>query len=338
MPTSVLFDALHSKLPLADAELDSILEMLSCLLCGDRSLLTRAIDARIAIGDDAAWLKLLTAVADPIIDAISMQSLATIRQCVTPLIQGVDANPAQLLDGLIVMQRLLAEHDNGVDAIKSKRRSLLNIPDLAAHLIRLLHHPSSDRVQLTALKVLSRALELIPALMHACLRGRLINTENFGHFCSESMDRESDCAIYGVVYYINRESTIRPFYIDFLPLLVRILRSPHDDHHMARAQYYCLEIITRCMSEVGRPAVELLLQHDPIGLLIDFILVAPFSYGASRDSCVCDILAALLKNDIDDHGDDGVMLHPWMAQLVDSARGLAGLEGTHAQATAGRCG
>jgi hypothetical protein len=331
VPSSVLFDALLSKLQSTDADPVSILEMLSCLLGGDSSLLTRAIDARIAVGDDAAWLKLLSSVRSPNwnVHQLPMEVFKTIRDCVTSIIQDVDADPEVLLDALTIVYRSVEK--------KTWTRALLDTPGLEVDLIRLLRHPASVGIQLTALKVLTRSFELRSELMPECLRDHLINLENFGHFCSESMIGESQSTLYTIVYYINRESTIHPFYMGFLPLVVLIMRVRRNDYDTTWTQYYCLQIIRRCVSEVGRPAAEWLLQHDPIRLLIDSILVPPFRHGVSSNWCVCCILAALLISDVDDHGDDGVTLHPWMARLVGSKKGLLGLEGTHAQATAGRC-
>jgi hypothetical protein len=52
---------------------------------------------------------------------------------------------------------------------------------------------------------------------------------------------------------------------------------------------------------------------------------------------VLGILPSLPENDVDAHTDDGVTLHSWMAKHVDSAHGLAGIEGTHTHDTDERC-
>jgi hypothetical protein len=326
VPTSVPFDALLSKLQSADADPVSILIMLSCILGGDSSLLARAVDARIAVGDDAAWLKLLSAVRWPNLSTISKESLKSIRDCVTPLILDETTNPAVLLDALKVFYCLVERDEN--DAIKAKQRFMIDIPDIHVHLIRLLHHPASDRVQVAALKMLSRSFELRPRLMRKCLRRQLINLDNFGHFCHESMMGESQEPLSMIVQYMD-EPTLRPFYMDCLPLLVRILCSIDVDADRRLTSYDCLYIIDQSVMEFGRPAVLLLMQVDIITPLIELIECAPFCGGFTNNLHVCDILAALLQNDIREHGDDGRTLHPWMLQLVESVEGLEGLEGTH---------
>jgi hypothetical protein len=321
----VLFDALLSNLQSADADPVSIQEVLSCLSGGDSSLLTRAMDARTALGD-AAWLKMLTATD---LAGLSDTSVDSIRDCVTPLILDETTNSAVLLDAFYVFYRLVSPYGN--DAIKAKQRFMIDIPDIDVHLIRLLHHPASDRVQIMALNTLGRAFELIPGLARKCLRDRVINYGNFGHFCSKSMIGESDHAIYGIVDCIKRESTIQPYYVDLLPIVMSILYAT-DDANLPWLQQQAVVIIARCVAEVGRPAELLLLQANFIPRLIWWVGSAlvpfDFKFGFSPTLPGCDILAAVMKSDIDDHGDDSATLHPWIVQLVESKRGLTRLEGT----------
>jgi hypothetical protein len=325
VPSSVLFDALISRLPLSGAASDLILEMLSCLLVGDCSLLTRAIDTRTALGD-AAWLKLLSAIDWPYLADTSQESVKSIRDCVTPLILDETTNSERLLDALNVFYCLVGPDGNY--ATKAKQRLMINIPDIDVHLIRLLHHPSCDRVQLVALKMLSRSFEVQPGLVYKCLRRQMINLDNFGHFCHEWMVGESQVPLRMIVLHIGHKSMLRPFYMDCLPLLVRILWSID----CRRTQYDCLSIIAPCVRDVGRPAVLLLMQEDIITPLIKLIWRVSYDDHFSNNLRACDILAAFLENDIREHGDDGVTLHPWMVRLVESEEGLPGLEGSDAHA------
>jgi hypothetical protein len=326
VPPSVLFDALISRLPLSGADPVPILEMLSCLVARDRSVLPRAIDARTALGD-AEWLKLLSAIDSSYFADTSQESVESIRDCVTPLIEDVDTDPERILGALDAFY-LLVEID-GRYARTSHHLSLLNIPDLTVHFIRLLHHPASDRVQLAALKVLSRSFDLRSELVHTCLRRQMINLDNFGHFCHESMVGERQEALRMLLECIN-ESKLRPFYMDCLPLLVRILCSIDVDTDRGWISYDCLSILAQCVTEFGRPAVLLLKQADIITPLIESIWRMSSEEYFSNNLHVCDILAALLQNDIREHGDDGATLHPWMVRLVESEEGLPGLEGSDA--------
>jgi hypothetical protein len=330
VPSSVLFDGLISALRFA-LHANPIIDMLLLLLGANFSLSYRVIGARTEIGNDITWLKLLGWVCYPLIhEVVPMESMKALRQCVTPIIQDVDADPTVLLDALTVIIRFI--EDDGCEASVSRQKCLVNTSGIEVHLIRLLHH-SSERIQLCALKLLTRSLQLIPGLIHTCLREHRINFENFAHFCSESMVGESQKEIRSIVHLLTHQSTILDSYDDFLPLLVLILRSTCDGVALMSAQSDCLTLISRCVDEVGRPAEQWLLQHDLVPLLIASIRLSSLSSGAdhSRDHnlTIYEILRALMWSHLDHHADDGATLHPWMVQLVDSPRGRKGIERTH---------
>jgi hypothetical protein len=332
VPLSVLFDGLISNVrssQLSWLGAGPVLELLSSLLEADHTLLTHAIDARTAFGDDVTYLRLLSVVSHPNIDAIPLESIATLRACVATLVSDAHTQTGQLLDALNILNRLV-ELDVDED-VAWKQRALLAVPGLTPHFFRLLDH-SSNRVRIAAMNVLNRSMRLAPILMAQYLRSHHINCHHLGQLCRNDMVTDCQTALRWIVHLITRESLIVDAYDDFLPLLVRILRSTGGGEDMVRARLDSMRLLAHCVDQVGRPAEELLLQFDAIPLLIDSIGVDTLLGGArlqSHNLHIFHILRALLTSDIDAHGDDGATLHPWMAQLVDSKQGLAGLEGTH---------
>jgi hypothetical protein len=327
VPTSVLFDALLSKFVSCRSlgvDTTAILDQLTSLLSKHPELLIRVIAARSVLADDAMWLKLMAAMKWACLWNISKQSVKSIRDCVTPLILDELTDPELLLDALTAVSHLILF--DGDDSVVPKQRSLLNMPGIVPHLIRLLHH-SYTGIQAAALEVLRRSLQLIAGLMRTCLRGRLINMENFGHFCIDPLVANTGYELESIVRQITFESRMRSSYADILPLLVRMLRVAqlHESH------FDCLNLIARCLAEVGRPAEMMLLQHDPIPLLFELIFGSPCEFGICgfhRDLAILDILEAIMQGHANVQTDNGVRLHTWMAQLMDNECALAGLECT----------